>query len=562
MAKALPGLHKMPLFFAALFFFAAGARAQTTAFTFQGRLNDNGSVANGNYDIQLKLFNTATVGSGTQIGSTINLSAVPVTSGVFTVQADFGANAFPGADRFLEVGVKPAGSGNPFNILNPRQPITPTPYAIHSVSATTANSATNATNASKATNATNATTATNATQLGGQPANNYVLTNDARLTDARPPTPGSNNYIRNTTTLQTANFNISGDGDVGGGLVAHGAGSNVGVLGSGTIAGVSGKSTNGSGVSGNSTNGSGVSGTTVVTGSAAPPYLAGVYGSGGTGVYGTSSTGYGVYGDAYNGIGVYGISNSVEGVHGFSPSGTGVSGRGGSQSEVGIGVSGAGTGQGSIGVRATGASWFSGNTTPLQGISGTGVVIASNPGLGLVFAFDYGTVTPGDLALNSPGGRVGIGMTAPARTLDVNGRARVGSIPLETSFAAVCFTTAGDLVQCGGSSLRWKTNLQPFTSGLDVVRRLRPISFNWKESELPDIGLAAEEVAQVEPSFVFRNSKGEPEGVKYERLNMALINAVQEQQKEIDGLKEQRKEIEQLKVEIKLLRAHSRAKRK
>lgn len=129
-----------------LLFLAAGTRGQSSAFTFQGRLNDSGAPASGNYDIQLQLFDTGTAGTGTQIGTTVNLSAVPVTSGVFTVQPDFTAAAFPGADRFVEVGVKPAGSANPFTILSPRQPITPTPYALFSANAAMATYASNATN--------------------------------------------------------------------------------------------------------------------------------------------------------------------------------------------------------------------------------------------------------------------------------------------------------------------------------------------------------------------------------------------------------------------------------
>jgi hypothetical protein len=213
LAFPIPSQRRVGAISLALCLFALGAQAQTTAFTFQGKLNDNGVAANGGYDMQLKLYDVATVGSGTQIGVTVTFSSVPVTDGVFTVQPDFTANAFPGADRFVEVGVKPAGSGNPFTILSPRQPITPTPYALHSLNSITANSATTATNA---TNATNATTATNATQLGGQPASNYVQSTDTRMTDARAPLAGSTNYIQNTTVQEAANFNISGNGLVGG----------------------------------------------------------------------------------------------------------------------------------------------------------------------------------------------------------------------------------------------------------------------------------------------------------------------------------------------------------
>jgi hypothetical protein len=107
-------------------------------------------------------------------------------------------------------------------------------------------------------------------------------------------------------------------------------------------------------------------------------------------------------------------------------------------------------------------------------------------------------------------------------------------------------------LNCNGSSLRFKTNVQPFLGGLNVITRLRPISFNWKEGGLPDIGLGAEDVARVAPSFVFTNSRGEVEGVRYERLNMLLINAVKEQQKEI----------EQLRAQVRRLRAESRRSRR
>jgi hypothetical protein len=212
---------------AALCFLIAitGQSAPTTAFTFQGRLSDSGTPANGNYDLQLKLFTTETINSGTQIGGTITRPAVKVTNGVFTVQLDFTAAAFPGADRFLEIGIKPAGSGSAFTILQPRQPITPTPYAIYSASsatathASTASLATNATNATNATTATNANTAANATKLNNIAANQYVLTTDSRLTNARAPTPGSANYIQNRTTQQaSSNFNILGNGTLFGKL--------------------------------------------------------------------------------------------------------------------------------------------------------------------------------------------------------------------------------------------------------------------------------------------------------------------------------------------------------
>jgi len=189
-----------------LLLIASTARGQTTVFTYQGRLSDGGAPANGAYDLQFKLFDTASTGAGTQIGSTITNSALTVTGGVFTTQLDFGASAFPGADRFLEISVRLAGSGS-FTVLSPRQPVIATPYAIRSTSAATAETA---------------STATNATQLGGVAAGQYVLTSDSRLSDPRSPTAGSANYIQNTTAQQAgSNFNISGNGTAGGTLSAN-----------------------------------------------------------------------------------------------------------------------------------------------------------------------------------------------------------------------------------------------------------------------------------------------------------------------------------------------------
>src|SRR5262252_2992471 len=172
---------------------------QTTAFTYQGRLTDGGATANGTYEMQFKLFD----GANNQIGSAVTNSAVIVSDGVFTVTLDYGSGAFSGSDRFLEIGVRPAGSGNSFTVLSPRQQLTSAVYAIRAASSASADAATTATTAANA---------TNATQLGGIAANQFVQTNDARLTDARTPTAGSQNYIQNGAGVQNANFNISGQG--------------------------------------------------------------------------------------------------------------------------------------------------------------------------------------------------------------------------------------------------------------------------------------------------------------------------------------------------------------
>src|SRR5262249_45185567 len=103
--------------------------AQTTEFTYQGKLTDSGNPANGQYDFQFTLFDA--LSGGAQQGTTQTVTNVTVTDGNFSVSLDFGACAscFNGAARFLEIAVKPT-SGGSFTALAPRQQITSTPYAL------------------------------------------------------------------------------------------------------------------------------------------------------------------------------------------------------------------------------------------------------------------------------------------------------------------------------------------------------------------------------------------------------------------------------------------------
>ncbi|HET8674505.1 MAG TPA: tail fiber domain-containing protein, partial [Blastocatellia bacterium] len=96
-----------------------------------------------------------------------------------------------------------------------------------------------------------------------------------------------------------------------------------------------------------------------------------------------------------------------------------------------------------------------------------------------------------------------------------------------------------DEISTCSSSLRYKEHLAPFTSGLELINRLRPITFDWKHSGERDLGLAAEEVAAVEPLLVTYNKQGQIEGVKYDVITVVLVNAVRQQQQQITEKDEQ-----------------------
>ena len=95
-----------------------------TAFTYQGRLTDAATPANGSYDFRFRLFNSET--SGSQVGQTVTAANVSVTDGLFTTSLDFG-NVFDGTALWLEVAVRPGSSSGSFTALDPRQRLSAAP---------------------------------------------------------------------------------------------------------------------------------------------------------------------------------------------------------------------------------------------------------------------------------------------------------------------------------------------------------------------------------------------------------------------------------------------------
>ena len=121
-----PKLHSL-IITLALFARIHYAHAQGTAFTYQGRLNSGGAVANGSYDVQFTLFTTNI--TGIAIAGPVTNTAVAVTNGLFTTLVNFGPGAFTGTSNWLAIAVS-TNAANNFSILAPRQQVTPTPYAL------------------------------------------------------------------------------------------------------------------------------------------------------------------------------------------------------------------------------------------------------------------------------------------------------------------------------------------------------------------------------------------------------------------------------------------------
>ncbi len=158
------------------------ALAQTTQFTYQGKLTDGGGSPTGQYDLQFQIF--AALSGGAALG-TVQLEDVQVTNGVFSVKLDFGgANFNNNGAQFLEIGVRPGNQTGAYTMLTPRQQLTSTPYAIKSLNAGTADGLSVA-----------CVNCVTSSQIASAPAGS------------------ASSYVQNTTTQQPgADFNISGTG--------------------------------------------------------------------------------------------------------------------------------------------------------------------------------------------------------------------------------------------------------------------------------------------------------------------------------------------------------------
>jgi hypothetical protein len=110
------------------------------------------------------------------------------------------------------------------------------------------------------------------------------------------------------------------------------------------------------------------------------------------------------------------------------------------------------------------------------------------------------------------------------------------------------------------SSRRYKEDIQPMNNASEALYQFKPVAYRYKKEIDPTrsaaFGLIAEQVAEVNPDLVARNSQGQPESIHYEMINAMLLNEflkehhrveaqqskIEEQQKEINGLAAQLRE--------------------
>ena len=518
--------------------------AQQTAFTYQGKLTDGGSAANGNYDLQFALFDSPTV--GTQISTTQALTSVSVSAGIFTVSLDFGANAFNGTNRYLEISARPSGSGS-FVTLSPRQPISSTPYAVKSVSAVSAVTADGLSQSCVGCVTSAQIQSVQGSQVTGAVAGNQI---NGTIPVASVPA-GSASYIQNGTAQQSSsNFNIGGDGTAGGTLSGNVISATTRFdLGGQPILKLAGQFTD-SLLVGRAAISPG-EGNTIIGTSARTLFseahdntFIGKQAGYPNGTHGSANTLLGVdtrVGDLVSNATAIGVGASVDRSYSLVLGGTGINGV-----NVGIGTTAPEFKLQVIDPSNTGLrvqTNTAGGTVASFGGSGEFQIDASGIPAGRLNVKENGSVILGDC----PGCFPNV-----TDRLVVSGTARIVGLGSGGS-TSLCRNGAQQISACS-SSMRYKSNIADWRSGLNLINRLRPVTFDWKDTQAHDLGLVAEEVAAAEPLLVTRNEKGEVEGVKYDRLSAVFINAFKEQQTQIEQQQAQIKAQEnQIKTQDKAL---------
>ena len=233
-----------------------------------------------------------------------------------------------------------------------------------------------------------------------------------------------------------------------------------------------------------------------------------------------------------------------------------------------------------ISLNGTDLAISSGSTIDLSGLSGSSLWNISNNDL-------FSGVT----------GNVGIGTTAPASKLHVDGEIRMtgatgglyflgqggsfvyktyvdagGNYKIEYNNDTASFRFNGNNLYLGEgyvgggprltvgnsgdgstavgnswtvfSDKRFKMNISPIKNSLDLVMSLNGVTYDWKQSGNKDIGFIAQEVEEILPFIVHTNEKTDYKSMDYSRITPILVEAIQEQQKMIDNLKKKINELE------------------
>jgi ribosomal protein S6E (S10) len=181
-----------------------------------------------------------------------------------------------------------------------------------------------------------------------------------------------------------------------------------------------------------------------------------------------------------------------------------------------------------------GGYWYNPTATPSAPGSGMMAVYNNAWELGgdqdWVALFANSGLTPGAFYDPTPrlaawaDGHISIGgsntLTSPAITMSKSGVIKASSFSMM-------------------SDISLKKDIAPLGDSLDKIRKLQGVSFNWKDSGQPSIGFIAQDVERIFPEVVSTDKDTKLKSLDYAKLVAPLVEAVKEQQSQIENLKRQ-----------------------
>lgn len=173
---------------------------------------------------------------------------------------------------------------------------------------------------------------------------------------------------------------------------------------------------------------------------------------------------------------------------------------------------------------------------------------------------------PAEIRLNPSNGLLSFGTSAASFALGATpilmprmSITSQGNVGIGTTSPSVSLQVAGDIIAnsiAGSSDARFKSNILPIENPLQKVQQLRGVTFDWKTKEFPErafndnraLGFIAQEVEQVLPEVVQTEKTAEGyKSVQYDKVVALLVEAIKEQQKQIEVLQKEVKKIKKRK---------------
>lgn len=199
---------------------------------------------------------------------------------------------------------------------------------------------------------------------------------------------------------------------------------------------------------------------------------------------------------------------------------------------------------------AVGADALSGNTTGSDNI-------AVGDGAGGLLTTGSNNIDIGNDGVASEANTVRIGTSGTQTDTYIAGI--YGRPPGANTLAVVCADN-GKLT-ANASSRRFKHDIKQMNSASEAILALKPVSFRYNNdsTNTPWFGLIAEDVAEVNPDLIARDKEGKPFGVRYDQINVMLLNEFLKEHRKVQQLEanaaRQQKEIEALTAGLRKVSA-------